>query len=56
VRPEAVARLRADNAAGIADYSLQLYALLTLELWHRTFLDRTWRFETLASDAAHAAR
>jgi asparagine synthase (glutamine-hydrolysing) len=40
-----VAGLRAENAAGIADNSLQLYALLTLELWLDTFLGRTWRFE-----------
>jgi asparagine synthase (glutamine-hydrolysing) len=47
VRPEVVARLRKDNATGAADNSLQLYALLTLELWHRTFLDRTWSFDAL---------
>jgi asparagine synthase (glutamine-hydrolysing) len=40
----AVQRLRADNAEGRADNSLQLYALLTLELWHRMFLDRSWGF------------
>jgi asparagine synthase (glutamine-hydrolysing) len=45
VDPGAVARLRADNAAGQADYSLRLYALLTLELWCRTFIDRTWSFD-----------
>jgi asparagine synthase (glutamine-hydrolysing) len=44
VQPEAVARLRAENEQGRADHTLQLYALLTLELWHRTFLDRTWTF------------
>ncbi|HYP49208.1 MAG TPA: asparagine synthase (glutamine-hydrolyzing), partial [Thermoleophilaceae bacterium] len=42
VDPAAVQRLRADNTAGRADNSLQLYALLGLELWCRTFLDRTW--------------
>jgi asparagine synthase (glutamine-hydrolysing) len=42
--PAAVARLRADNTAGRADNSLQLYALVSLELWFQTFLDRTWRF------------
>lgn len=45
---DVVERLRADNAAGRADNSLQLYALLTLELWQRTFLDRTWRFEEVS--------
>lgn len=46
VAPEVVARLRADNVSGRADNSLQLYALLTLELWMRTFTDRTWSFDT----------
>jgi asparagine synthase (glutamine-hydrolysing) len=45
VDPAAVRRLRADNSAGRADNSIQLYALLGLELWCRTFLDRSWRFE-----------
>ena len=39
VRPDVVARLRADNAAGRADNSLQLYALLSLELWLQAFID-----------------
>ncbi len=46
VDPAVVSRLRADNAAGRADYSLRLYSLLTLELWCRTFLDRAWTFDT----------
>jgi asparagine synthase (glutamine-hydrolysing) len=41
----AVARLRAENASGAADNSLRLYALLSLELWCRTFLDRSWSFD-----------
>jgi asparagine synthase (glutamine-hydrolysing) len=45
VDPSVVARLRAENAAGSADNSLRLYALLSLELWCRTFLDRAWRFD-----------
>ena len=49
IRPEAVAQLRRDNAQGLADNSLQLYALLNLELWHRTFLDRKWSFETVSA-------
>ncbi len=44
VDPAHVARMRAENAAGRADYILQLYALLSLELWSRTFLDRSWSF------------
>jgi asparagine synthase (glutamine-hydrolysing) len=41
----AVRVLRDDNRAGRADNSLQLYALLSLELWHRSFLDRSWSFD-----------
>jgi asparagine synthase (glutamine-hydrolysing) len=52
INPRSVARLRADNAAGRADNSLQLYALLSLELWFQTFLDRTWRFENLPAEPA----
>lgn len=44
VDPRAVARLRTDNDAGIADNSLRLYALMTLELWSRTYLDKQWDF------------
>ena len=50
VDPRAVTRLRADNAAGRADNSLQIYALLSLELWFQTFLDRTWRFDNLRAE------
>jgi asparagine synthase (glutamine-hydrolysing) len=47
--PSVVARLDAANAAGTADNSLRLYALLTLELWCRTFLDRSWSFEAMGT-------
>ena len=50
--PVAVGRLRSDNAAGRADHSLQIYAILCLELWCRTFLDREWTFETAAQTGA----
>ncbi len=43
--PAAVARMRAENTAGEADYSLRLYALLNLELWHQAFVDRRWSFD-----------
>jgi asparagine synthase (glutamine-hydrolysing) len=52
VEPAAVARLRAHNEAGRADNSLQLYALLSLELWFRTFLDRQWSFEPASAPTA----
>jgi asparagine synthase (glutamine-hydrolysing) len=48
VRPEAVRRMWDDNLAGRADFSLRLYALLSLELWCQTFLDRSWSFERVA--------
>ena len=55
VEPRAVRRLIEDNASGRADTSLQLYALLTLELWHQTFVDRPWTFDSLAADSLIAA-
>jgi asparagine synthase (glutamine-hydrolysing) len=54
VNPKAVSRLRAENASGRADNSLQLYALLSLELWFRLFMDRDWTFEALAAAGAAA--
>jgi len=54
VDPGAVRRLIDDNASGRADTSLQLYALLTLELWHRTFVDRPWTFDSLAANSLTA--
>jgi asparagine synthase (glutamine-hydrolysing) len=45
VDPAAVKRLWDDNVAGRADNSLRIYALLCLELWCRTFVDRTWSFD-----------
>ena len=49
VQPKEVRRMQRENTLGVADYSLQLYALLTLELWHRTFLDRVWSFESIGA-------
>jgi asparagine synthase (glutamine-hydrolysing) len=46
----AVANLRTQNAAGRADYSLQIYALASLELWFRTFLDRPWQLDDLLGE------
>ena len=45
VRYEAVQRMWEENSRGEADYSLRLYAILALELWCRTFLDREWSFD-----------
>jgi asparagine synthase (glutamine-hydrolysing) len=55
LRPEVVRRMRNENVAGAGDYSLRLYALLSLELWHRTFVDRTWSFESLDAQQAVAS-
>jgi asparagine synthase (glutamine-hydrolysing) len=52
VRPEAVRELARANTAGEADFSLQLYAFLSLELWCRTFLDRDWSFSNAPTQAA----
>jgi asparagine synthase (glutamine-hydrolysing) len=38
--PEAVRRLVRDNEAGTADNALRIWALVVLELWQRTFVDR----------------
>lgn len=50
--PAAVRKLWDDNVAGRHDNSLRIYALLTIELWCRTFLDRDWTFDTLSAAAA----
>jgi len=39
-----------ENASAYADRSLQLYALLMLELWHQIFVDRPWTLDRLAAD------
>ena len=38
-RPEEVRRVIDGNLSGREDFSLQVLQLLTLEMWHRTFLD-----------------
>jgi asparagine synthase (glutamine-hydrolysing) len=45
VDPEVVARLVANHDAGIEDNAFRLFGLLNLELWCRTFLDRSWKFD-----------
>jgi asparagine synthase (glutamine-hydrolysing) len=39
-RPEEVSRLIKQNSSGREDYNLQLFQLLTLELWQREFIDK----------------
>jgi asparagine synthase (glutamine-hydrolysing) len=55
VDPAAVSRMQRANDSGVADYSLQLYALMTLELWCRSFLDRSWTFDRPAAEATAPA-
>jgi len=38
--PIAVSRMIRDNASGDADYTTQLWSLLSLELWHEAFVDQ----------------
>jgi asparagine synthase (glutamine-hydrolysing) len=39
-RPAEVQHIIATNASGREDWNLQVFQLLTLELWHRTFIDK----------------
>src|SRR2546430_4525347 len=39
LNPAAVQRLIADLLSGRRDYSLQLWSLLTLEAWHRMYIE-----------------
>jgi asparagine synthase (glutamine-hydrolysing) len=39
-RPAEVQHIIAANASGQEDWNLQVFQLLTLELWHRTFIDK----------------
>jgi asparagine synthase (glutamine-hydrolysing) len=49
IQSKEVRRMQIENTRGLGDYSLQLYTLLTLELWQRTFLDRTWTFDSIGA-------
>jgi len=39
-RPEAINRLLDEHVRGVGKWHYQLWTLLVLELWHRTFIDR----------------
>ncbi len=39
-RPAVVRRMIADDRAGREDHSMWIWTMLTVEMWHRTFLDR----------------
>ncbi len=49
--PKAVEKMIQANDAGGTDYTLQIWSLLTLELWHRTFLDQSRAAELPAIQA-----
>jgi len=38
-QPAAIQRMLADHRSGIEDHTYRIWALLTLEIWHRTFID-----------------
>jgi asparagine synthase (glutamine-hydrolysing) len=40
-RPDAVKALIEEHTSGVFDHGYRLWALLMLELWHRTFIDET---------------
>jgi asparagine synthase (glutamine-hydrolysing) len=42
-----VDRIISATASGSADFTMRIYALLTLELWCQTFMDRSWSWDTL---------
>jgi len=57
-RPEAVRRLVDEHRSGRADWSMQIWQFLTLELWMQTFLDggaRRFESEMLAPQQAATA-
>ena len=39
-RPEAIRRILHENQANMVDHTFLIYALLTLEIWQQTFIDR----------------
>ncbi|HTT24540.1 MAG TPA: asparagine synthase (glutamine-hydrolyzing) [Candidatus Sulfotelmatobacter sp.] len=54
-RPEAVRKLVREHRSGKADWSMQIWQLLTLELWMQNFLDsRTHRTTNVHAQAAIA--
>ena len=52
VRPGRGRKLIADNDAARADNALRIWALLTLELWQREFLDRPAAASGMALEGA----
>ncbi len=61
LNPAAVGEMVADHLAGRRDYSLQLWSLVTLEAWHRMYIEdrvtdgRSYRLDDLRGAAASTA-
>ena len=53
--PTETLRIIEATRAGSDDFALRIYAFLTLEIWCRTFLDRTWTWQSLAGSQAMPA-
>ena len=53
-RPEAVRNLIAEHRSGARDWSMQIFQLLTLELWMQTFLDTSIIHMSLSAPVATA--
>jgi len=49
--PAAVSQMIRDNDSGEQDYTLQLWGLLSLELWHESFLEQRRIKQTVADSA-----
>ena len=50
--PDETLRIIEATRVGSEDFAMRIYAFLTLEIWCRTFLDRTWTWESLAANQA----
>jgi asparagine synthase (glutamine-hydrolysing) len=51
VSPEFVQEMRRANDAGEADFSLQIYTVLCLELWCRQWTDHSWTLDRLEQES-----
>ncbi len=51
LNPQEVHRIVSETSCGAADFTMRIYALLTLELWARTFVDRIWTWDAINSAA-----
>jgi asparagine synthase (glutamine-hydrolysing) len=56
LNPLTVGRMVRENQSGLVDWTLQLWSLLTLEVWMRTFIDRSATVSDGELQAAFAGR